>query len=62
MCNAAKSEHKYNKKNNKIWYKVSNIYKKRFDNEPVYSAKYLRTKLKSVERKMSTDFHGDEIL
>ena len=34
-------------KYNEILEKVSNIFKKRFDSEPVYNEKYLKTKLKS---------------
>ena len=40
-------------KYNKIWNKFSNKIIKRFDNEPVYNWKYLNTKLKSYEGKIS---------
>ena len=40
-------------KYNEIWDKVSNTIKKGFDSEPVYSEKYLRTKVKSYEGKIS---------
>ena len=43
-----------------IWDKVSNTIKKRFDSEPVYNEKYLRTKIKSYEGKISSNFHGDK--
>ena len=34
-----------------MWDKVSNTIKKRFDGEPVYNEKYLRTKINSYKRK-----------
>ena len=45
------------KKYNKIWDKVSNFMKKGFDSEPVYKDKYLKTKMKSYEGKINTNFH-----
>ena len=39
-------------KYNRIWDKVSNSVKKRFDNEPVYNEK-LKTKIKSCEEKLT---------
>ena len=48
-------------KYNEIWDNVSNIIKKGFDSELVYNEKYLRTEIKSYERKISTNFHGDKI-
>ena len=44
------------KKYNDVWDKVSNIIKKRFDNESVYKEKYLKTKIKCYEGKINTDF------
>ena len=44
------------KKYNDVWDKVSNIIKKRFDNESVYKEKYLKTKIKCSEGKINTDF------
>ena len=43
-----------------IWDKVSNTIKKGFDNEPVYNEKYLRTKIKSYDVKISTHFYREE--
>ena len=40
-------------KYNKIWYKVSNSIKKGFNSEPVYNEKYLNTKIKSYDGKIS---------
>ena len=33
--------------------------KKGFDSKPVYNENYLKTKIKSYEGKINTDFHGD---
>ena len=43
-----------------IWEKVSNSMKKGFDDEPVYNEKYTKTKTKSYERKINTNFNGDK--
>ena len=48
-------------KYNDIWDKVNNTIKKRFDSEPVYNKKYLRTKIRSYESKISTNFHDNKI-
>ena len=48
-------------KYNKIWEKVSNSIKKGFDSEPIYKEKYLKTKVKSYEGKINTNFHHDKI-
>ena len=48
-------------KYNEIRDKVCNTIKKVFDKEPVYNEKYLRTKIKSCEGKISTNFHEDKI-
>ena len=47
-------------KYNEIWDKVSNTNRKGFDSEPLYNEKYLRSKIKSYEGKISNNFHGDE--
>ena len=49
------------KKYNKFWDKVSNNIKKDFDSEPVYNEKYLKTKIKTYEGKISSSFHDDGI-
>ena len=41
-------------KYNEIWNKVSNTIKERLDSEPVQNEKYLKTKIKSYEKKKST--------
>ena len=50
------------KKNSEIWDTVSNIMKNKFDSEPVYNDKYIKTKIKSYEGKMNTNFHGNKVL
>ena len=46
---------------NEIGDKVSKVIKKGFDNEAVYNGKYLKTKRKSYEGKMDTNFHNDKM-
>ena len=46
-------------KYNKNWDKVR--YKKGFDTEPVYNGKYIKTKIKSYEEKINTNFQGTKI-
>ena len=53
---------KLQEKYNEIWDKVGNTIKKIFYRQPIYNEKYLRTKIKSYEGKISTHFHGDKIL
>ena len=44
---------------NRLWNKVSNLMKKGFDSEPVYNEKYLKTKIKSYDGKINTNFHDN---
>ena len=44
-----------------MWEKVKNINKRDFDSEPVYNEKYLKTKLKSYNGKINTNFHSSKI-
>ena len=46
---------------NELWENVSNSIKKEFDSEPIYDEKYLKTKIKSFEGKIKTNFHSDKI-
>ena len=48
-------------KHNEIWKKVSNIFRKEFDSEPLYHEKYLKTKLKSYNGKINANFHNNKI-
>ena len=43
-------------KYNEIWENVRNSIKKEFDSEPVYDEKYLRTKIKSYNGKVNSNF------
>ena len=46
-------------KNNEIWENVRNSIKKEFDSEPVYDEKYLRTKIKSYNGKVNSNFRNN---
>ena len=35
---------------------------KEFDSDPVYNEKYLKTKIKSCNGKINTNFHNNQIL
>ena len=48
-------------KYNEIWGKVKNSLKKEFDSEQVYNEKYLKTKIKSHNGKINTNFHNNKI-
>ena len=50
------------RKYKKIWNKVSKNIKKGFDSESVYGEKYLKTRTKSYEGKISLIFHDGGIL
>ena len=49
------------KRYNAIWDKISNLLKKEFDSEPVYDDKYIKTKIKTYNNKINTNFHVNEI-
>ena len=49
------------KRYNKIWNKVNNSIKKGFASKPVYNDKYFKTKTKTYESKVSTNFHDSKI-
>ena len=44
-----------------IWRKVSYMIKKEFDSKPVYNEKYVKTKIKSHNGKIDTNFHNNKI-
>ena len=48
-------------KHNEIWKKIQNSIKKKFDSKPVYNEKYLKTKIKSYNGKIKTNFHNNKI-
>ena len=51
------------KKYTKIWERVSSLMNIEFDSEPVYgdNDKYIKTKIKSYEDKVNTNFQGNKI-
>ena len=51
----------YQKKYNEIWEKVKNSIIKEIDSKPVCNEKYLKTKIKSYNRKINTTFHNNKI-
>ena len=48
-------------KYNEIWKKVSKTIKKEFDSKAVCNEKYLKTKIKSCNGKINTNFHNNKI-
>ena len=48
-------------KYNEIRKKVNNIINKEFDSKPVYKKKYLKSKIKSYNGKIITNFHNNKI-
>ena len=48
---------------NKVWEKVSSLMNIKFDSEPVYGGndKYIKTKIKSYEGRINTNFQGKKI-
>ena len=44
-----------------IWRKVSYMIKKELDSKPVYNEKYVKTKIKSHNGKIDTNFHNNKI-
>ena len=50
----------YQKKYNEIWEKVNNSLKKEFDSKPIYYEKYLKSKRKSYNGKINTNFHNNK--
>ena len=57
------SDNKLLKKYNKIWEKISNLMNIEFDSEPVYgdNDKYINTKIKMCDDRMSTNFQGKKV-
>ena len=49
-------DEKFLEKYNEIWKKVSIIIKNEFDSKPAYNKKYLKTKIKSYNGKIKTNF------
>ena len=47
------------KKYTKVWEKIRDLMGKKFDREPVYGDKYIKTKIKSYNNDIRTNFHGE---
>ena len=43
----------------KVWEKIRNLVGKKIDSEPVYGDKYIKTKIKSYNNDIRTNFHGE---
>ena len=43
----------------KVWEKIRDFIGKRFNSEPVYGNKYIKTKIKSYNNDIRTNFHGE---
>ena len=52
------SDNKLLKKYNKIWENVSSLMKVKFDTEPIYIDKCIKTKIDSYEGRINTNFEG----
>ena len=52
---------KLSEKWNQIWKNVSSIIKEEFDSKPVYNEKCIKTKTKSYNGKVNTNFHNNKI-
>ena len=46
---------------NELCEKVKDSLKREFDSKSVYNKKYLKSKIKSYNRKMNTNFHNNKI-
>ena len=56
-----KKDVELSEKYTEIWEKVTNSIRKEFDSKPVHNEKYLKTKIKSYNGKISTTFHNNKI-
>ena len=43
----------------KVWEKIRDLIGKKFDSEPVFGDKYIKTKIKSYNNDIRTNFHGE---
>ena len=55
------SDNKLLKKYNKIWEKVSSLINIKFDSAPAFGDKHIKTKIKSYEGRINTNFQGKRI-
>ena len=54
-----KSRKEVLKEYTKVWEKIKDLIGKKFESEPVYGDKYIKTKIKSYNNDISTNFHGE---
>ena len=54
-----KARKEFLKEYTKVWEKVKYLIGKKFYAEPVYSDKYIKTKIKSYNNDIRTNFHGE---
>ena len=43
----------------KVWEKIRDVIGKKFDSEPLFGDKYIKTKIKSYNNDIRTNFHGE---
>ena len=43
----------------KVWEKIRDLICKKIDSEPIYGDKYIKTKIKSYNNDIRTNFHGE---
>ena len=48
-------------KYNEIWNRIKSILNVKFDSQPIYDNKYIKTKVKTFNNKINKLFSGDEI-
>ena len=53
------SRKEFLKEYTKVWEKIIDLIGKKFDSEPVYGDKYIKTKVKSRNNVIRTNFHGE---
>ena len=44
----------------KVWEKIRDLIGKKFDSEPVYDGKYIKTKIRSYNNDIRTNFHTED--
>ena len=54
------NDKEYLKEYIRVWEKIGDLIGKKFDAEPVYGDKYIKTKLKSYNNDIRTNFHGED--
>ena len=53
------SRKEFLKEYTKVWEKIKDLLGKEFDSEPIYNDKYIKTKIKSHNNDIRTNFHGE---